>query len=159
MRNKRLSANAKIADRYEKNLAVSESDTGNSLLIFENGTEKVHVLNITGRIIWHSLSASATVTTIAKALQAWFNGLDDATAARAIEQFLERLGATGLLVAPGRGGFSVGKEVSIKQNKRDVAFEEPEINTYSKDWLKKTHRLAFDSVLFSDTWSPATPNP
>jgi hypothetical protein len=146
--------------KYAKNLAITESNLGDSLLIFENGGDNVHVLNITGKIIWNSIERADTTRDDVKAnLSAWFGSkIDEDAASRVIEEFVDQLLKAGLLVLAAQGGFQVGKEVSVKPNKDGAPFQEPQLRTYTKDWLKNTHRAAFDTVLFSDSWGPSSPN-
>src|SRR5437879_1439551 len=99
----------RLGQSYVKNLAVSESDVGESLLIFESANENVHVLNITGKIIWNSFnSPDTTVDDIIAQLSTWFGTqIDKGAATQAVTGFLRVLREAGLLVPPSKGGFPV----------------------------------------------------
>lgn len=59
---------------FKRNPAVAESDLGESLLVFETSTENVHALNITGKIVWNSLSSGnvSSVKKLAEKVLEWF---------------------------------------------------------------------------------------
>ena len=158
-----MSANASgtaptlLSQQYEKNLAVVESDMGDTLLIFDQRSDNVHALNMIGKIIWHAFDANADLPALIRMIEKWCTGgVDRAKASNDVTQFLGVLQQVGLLLAPGAGGgFPVGREVNVRQNLPDVPYLEPRINTFTKQWLKQQHPDAFNRVMFGDSWGPA----
>ena len=148
---------SRLSQQYEKNLAVVESDMGDTLLIFDQRSDNVHALNITGKILWHAFDANADLAALIRVIEKWFTrGVDRARATDDATRFLADLQRAGLLMSPGTGGgFPVGKEVSFRQNLPDVPYVEPRVNTFTKQWLKQQHPDAFNRVMFADTWGPS----
>ena len=144
---------------FGKNLSVVESDMWLSKLIFDNRTNNVHALNVTGKIIWDSISDAASLDTLVDKVLYWCNGptkKDDVV--HHVSSFLTSLRDADLLIPISEGGgFPVGLKVTITQTQSNVAYIEPQISTYTKEWLEQKHPAAFHQVLFSDTWGPSTP--
>jgi hypothetical protein len=143
---------------YAKCLTVVECDLGESLLVFEQRSENVHALNVTAKIIWATFNEDCTFDDLQAVLRCWFTrGVTKEIAVRAVASVFQELIKAKLLLPRNDpvAGFPVGQDVRINQSAKNVAFQQPKITTFTKEFLKLNHPGLAVKPTFRDTWGLA----
>jgi len=145
---------------FSKNVAITESDIGNQNIIFSNLSNNVYIMNVTGKLIWHTLKYNTKIEDLHAMLSSWFTaGIEDEKVMSDLLAYLKELETEKLLFVGGektKGDFPFGREIQITQNQSDVPYESPVIMKYDREILRAKHPEVFFRTQFSDTWGPST---
>jgi hypothetical protein len=153
---RRTATQPKPPIKYFRKASLVESDMGDTLLLFETATEQVHALSLSAKVIWNSLSSGPkSVGDIANFAGRVFAGTNPTQITTDVDDFLKVLGKKGLI---GKGAIygTVGREYYFEE-RAVPSYVPPQIQSYTRDWLKSNHPASFYNVMFSDTWNPSEP--
>lgn len=85
---------------YIKKKNISVRDLGNELMLYDGDTDKVHVLNETGAMIWNLINGKMPVSKIENELQNKFQDTSKETISSDLKEILKKLIDEGLVKIP-----------------------------------------------------------
>lgn len=84
--------------KYKKKKGISSQRLGQDLMLYDSESDKVHVLNETGAIIWELLDGKNTMGKIEKILAQRFDDASPQDISKDIEEILRKLEKEGLVI-------------------------------------------------------------
>ncbi len=84
--------------KYKKKKGISSQRLGQDLMLYDSESDKVHVLNETGAIIWELLDGKNTMGKIEKILAQRFDDASPQDISKDIEEILRKLEKEGLII-------------------------------------------------------------
>ena len=84
--------------RYKKKKGVSSQKLGQDLMLYDSESDKVHVFNETGAIIWELLDGKNTMGKIEEILAQSFDDASPQDISKDIEEILRKLEKEGLVI-------------------------------------------------------------
>ena len=82
---------------YKRKEEISSRKLGSELMLYDGDSDKVHVLNETGQVVWELLDGKNSKSHIEKNLKEKFNDTPKETISKDLTEIIEKLKAEGLV--------------------------------------------------------------